>query len=323
MNDRAVSLLEKYDIDILRTRKGRGTIICETEKGNLCFQEYHGQLKRLEVMKELMNKAAENGVRTQMLYATTDGELLIKDGDGVSYILKSTPEGRELNPGNMDEVKEAIRLMGRLHNCMILSENPGIFPEVSMKEEYDKRNREIIRAQRFLRKKGQKGDFERELLSSMDFYMEKALAVYEAYDTEEILSRNEGEISFCHGDFQYHHLIYQESELYLLNFEKIVRDRQIRDLYFFLRKILEKNNWDVNLGCELLKEYEKEKSFTKEDLTDLYYRFAYPEKYWKLVNFYMNAPKCFIPAKNMEKLRLMMSQESGKDAFLKELGGRV
>ena len=30
MNDRAVGILEQYDIEVVRTVKGRGTIICET-----------------------------------------------------------------------------------------------------------------------------------------------------------------------------------------------------------------------------------------------------------------------------------------------------
>ena len=30
MNDRAAELLEQYEIEVLRTRKGRGAILCDT-----------------------------------------------------------------------------------------------------------------------------------------------------------------------------------------------------------------------------------------------------------------------------------------------------
>ena len=33
MNDRSVSVLEKYDIEVLRSWKGRGAILCETKTG--------------------------------------------------------------------------------------------------------------------------------------------------------------------------------------------------------------------------------------------------------------------------------------------------
>ena len=40
MNDRAVELLEQYEIEVLRTRKGRGAIVCDTNQGCLIFKEY-------------------------------------------------------------------------------------------------------------------------------------------------------------------------------------------------------------------------------------------------------------------------------------------
>ena len=42
VNDRAVSLLEQYDLEVLRTRKGRGAILCETENGLYILKEYEG-----------------------------------------------------------------------------------------------------------------------------------------------------------------------------------------------------------------------------------------------------------------------------------------
>ena len=46
MNDRAVELLEQYDIEVLRIRKGRDAIICDTEKGCLILKEYTGNDER-------------------------------------------------------------------------------------------------------------------------------------------------------------------------------------------------------------------------------------------------------------------------------------
>ena len=51
----------------------------------------------------------------------------------------------------------------------------------------------------------------------------------------------------------------------------------------------------------------------------MYHRFAYPEKFWKIVNFYYNAPKAWIPEKNLEKLEKVVSQEKAKMNFLKEV----
>ena len=41
--NRAVALLEQYEIEVLRTRKGRGAILCDTQRGRLIFKEYTGR----------------------------------------------------------------------------------------------------------------------------------------------------------------------------------------------------------------------------------------------------------------------------------------
>ena len=47
VNDKAIELLEQYEIEVLRTRKGRGAIVCDTDKGCLIFREYSGSQDRI------------------------------------------------------------------------------------------------------------------------------------------------------------------------------------------------------------------------------------------------------------------------------------
>jgi hypothetical protein len=47
--------------------------------------------------------------------------------------------------------------------------------------------------------------------------------------------------------------------------------------------------------------------------------FLYPEKYWKQLNYYYNANKAWIPARNTDKLRVLEEQEEARQAFLKEI----
>ena len=48
VNDRAIALLEQYEIELHQTRKGRGAILCETDKGLLIFKEYLGNPEKLD-----------------------------------------------------------------------------------------------------------------------------------------------------------------------------------------------------------------------------------------------------------------------------------
>ena len=86
-----------------------------------------------------------------------------------------------------------------------------------------------------------------------------------------------------------------------------------------MRKLLEKSSWSVSLGQELLAAYQEERPISDESRMDLYYRLAYPEKFWKIVNFYYNSGKAWIPERNREKLEKLVVQEKEKQIFLDEI----
>ena len=73
------------------------------------------------------------------------------------------------------------------------------------------------------------------------------------------------------------------------------------------------------LGADLLEAYEKERPISARSRIDLYYRLAYPEKFWKIANFYYNSGKAWIPGKNQEKLEKVIAQEKEKQHFLNEI----
>lgn len=324
MNDRAADLLEQYDCEVLKTRKGRGAIICETDKGNMIFKEYPGNLEKAKLQDRLLNRIHERGkVCAETLIPTKEGQLLARDHEDRTYILKTYFDGRECNILDRSECMEAVRLLAGLHDCMELEEENGdgfYAPE----REYVKHNRELKRVRRYLHDKGQKTWFEICLQQSMDYFLEQAESMTREWMRYSHLTPGQPESRrFCHGDYQYHNIIRMGDAWRIVNFEKIIRDNPVRDLYLFMRKLLEKNDWSVPLGRELLETYEESRPLSAYSRIDLYYRFAYPEKFWKIVNFYYNARKTWIPQRNLEKLRRLMDQEEEKQHFLDEIFRKV
>ena len=76
-----------------------------------------------------------------------------------------------------------------------------------------------------------------------------------------------------------------------------------------MRKILEKHDWNLCLGKAMLEAYEETRPLSKEEKENLKIRFAYPEKYWKLANYYYTHNKAWISAKKLEKLKRLTDQE--------------
>lgn len=323
MNDRAVALLEQYDVEILRTRKGRGVILCDTDKGLMVFKEYEGNEAKLVLLTRLLSKIREQGkVLAEELIPTREGALCVRENDGTAYILKTCGEGRECNIYDRGECCDAVRALAWMHQSMVLSsqEDCSQAQPFSPLQEYEKHNREFVKVQRFLRKKSQKTMFEYGLLGCFDYFIEQAREVTEGWRAyEERMPEEQGEYAYCHGDYQYHNILCGGQGMYIVNFERCVRDRQIRDLYLLMRKLLEKTNWPIALGQELLTAYVKITPISAYAYIDLYYRLSYPEKFWKIVNFYYNSGKAWIPQRNQEKLDKLLAQEQQKKYFLENV----
>ncbi len=318
MNDRAVALLEQYDIEVLRTRKGRGAILCETPQGTLIFKEYAGNEARLIMENKVLQQiAGEGSIKADALLATREGSLFVKDRDGISYILKTYFEGRECNIYERGECLAAMQVLAKLHQSMKLEEPPLELNLRTPLQEYEKRNKELTRIRSYLRKKGQKQFFERQLESAMDLYLEQAKQVTQAWRNYEERLGDRQEIGQCfHGDYQYHNIILLNKEWHVINFEKCQYGSPVTDIYLLMRKLLEKSGWSVTLGKELLEAYQQIHPISAYDMIDLYYRLAYPEKFWKIANFYYNSRKAWIPERNMEKLNKVLEQETARQTFL-------
>ncbi len=320
MNDRSVGVLEKYDIEVLRSWKGRGAILCETKTGIKILKEYRGNEQRLELQERLLREIKKRGYPSvEDIIRTREGELWVKDEDMTSYCLKDYRQGKECNSKDRAECEEALGQLARLHEASCLpwlAEEYGLVP-FQLPLQLEKHNRELKKARRFLKEKGQKTDFERLLSRHYDFFYEKAGKILEESRKME-KEMEEAKKIFCHGECQHHNILFTRERIFFINFEKFTLDSPARDLSLFFRKIMEKNNWSESWGQSMLKAYEKNRKLSAADKLDLYYRLSYPEKFWKIVNFYYNSSKSWIPGRNQEKLEKLLKQEEEKNHYLEQ-----
>lgn len=317
MNDRSVSLLDNYDIEVLRTWKGRGAILCETGQGILVLKEYAGHKEKAVFQDAMLTLVKENGFdHVESILKNKEQELITQDQEGNSYILKTYFDGRECNVKDLEECRLAVRTLAQFHKASQAAEDflGGILLHPAHLE-FEKHNKELRKVRKFIKGRSQKTDFEICLMKSYDYFFNLALQI-----TEELrfYQKEENSYYICHGDYQHHNIIVTDGQMKLINFEKCIPDSPVRDLYLFMRKLLEKNNWDEATGFDLVHSYHLERQLEKEEYRQLYYRLAYPEKFWKIVNFYYNSSKAWIPGKNLEKLIKVIDQEKEKQNFLEK-----
>ena len=54
-----------------------------------------------------------------------------------------------------------------------------------------------------------------------------------------------------------------------------------------MRKILEKYDWDIQTAYKMMEEYDKIKPVSDTERALLAALFAFPEKFWKVMNYYL------------------------------------
>lgn len=342
MNEKSIDVLQQYDLDIIRTARVRGAILCETRQGTRLLQEYRGAESRLLQVQNVLQELEEiSGIALDHVICNKEEKAISLDEEGTPYIVKEWNSGRECNLMNESEVLQGIRLLGQLHRGFRQIDG-SFFKEASdICSEYGRHTAELKRARNYVKKVRHKSEFELELIRSFGSFYEQAEEAVCRLEEQQELSGLEGAVLrgrgntaetvtggpaadpvrryLCHGEYSQHHILYDGEFAMVTDFMGMERDIQVSDLYYFMRKTLEKQGFQEGLGKRMLEEYEEVLPLTDEDRQYLYIRFLFPEKYWKQVNYYFNSNKAWIPEKNTEKLRVLEKHEPERRKFLQML----
>lgn len=324
MNEKALVVLEQYDLNILSVRRGRGSFLVETDKGLKRFEEYQGTKGRLRFQNRVLSHLREEGFAgVDMVMENREGELLSLDKDETAYIVKDWYEGRECDVNSLPDVLLAIRTLAALHKRMRLErgEDEG-YTDVPLLEELERKGRELRKVRKFIRARHGKNEFEQQFLDWYGMFEEEAERVVEELRTKGGSSLFEESLRngcIVHGDFNQHHILFLKRGEAVTEFGRCRYGVQVGDFCQFLRKVLEKRDWDLEFGREMLKEYAKIRPLSDQERLELRLRLWYPEKFWKLANHYYASNKAWLPKKTTEKLFLLKEQQKFKAEFLKML----
>lgn len=327
MYNREEEIIEQYEVEVKSTAKGRGALICDTDQGTILLKEFCGSKERAVFLHDILDFLAEEDFLAETIMPAKDGEILVKDElTDITYILKNWYLGRECDVKNRDDILHAVRKLAQLHNLTknYQKEIPGFLKmdKESLLTEYEKHNRELNKVKNYIRNKHKKNEFEVLFMKVYESYKTQAFEV--TAQLKEQLDGMEGSAvsqmwGLCHGDYNQHNIIHFQGEWAVLNFEQMSYDVLVQDLANFIRKILEKYNWNTGLGIEMITAYDQVRKLLPEELKQLYLRLAYPKKYWKIANHYCSSRKSWISGRDIEKLEKVIRQETERKQFLKML----
>ena len=313
-------VLKQYDLDIKNVKRVRNGLLCEEDTGVFLLENTAISERRLNMLMELKERLKKIGfTNTDRIIPNKEGKAYCELEDGSKYILKHWFTGHECDVKKENEILQATNNLACLHN--VLQKDVSLEGELpscgeDMRQKFFRHNRELKKVRSFIRQKVDKGYFEAAFLKNFDSmyaWAEVALDRLEKSNYENM------ERQLIHGDYNYHNLWILQDGIATTNFEHFEYNIPMMDFYYFLRKAMEKNRWDVKLGDKMIECYQKAFPLSKEKIDFVGVCIAYPEKFWKTANSYARSKKSWIPAKNLEKLELVVKQTEEKRIFLEKV----
>lgn len=315
-----------YDIDIIKSSKGRYARIMESNKGIMQLRLMEESESRLRQEYHFKEKLINYGFPyVDYLVPNNDDELSTPDRYGNMHVLRRYYVGREINASNTAEIMLSVENLAKFHKVgrkiwldMIANESDSYHV---IREDYDlrKRNRELKRVRAYVSRVSPKQKFEEIYIRHYDFYYNKAL------DCERKLNELIAQMDckahrgYCHGSYNNHNVLICRGEnnyIATVGFDRFYIGNQLADLYYFARKIVEKNDYDFELLKKIIECYMSYIELNKSDLTYIYLLFTYPEKFYKLSSQYLNSSKLRLSPVLLEKLGRIIGSDEKKNRLI-------
>lgn len=334
MEEKIRHLMENYPLEVKQLYRARGAWLCETNKGLKLIRIYKGAPKRLECEMMVKSCLRERGcMYIDQIVANSEGACLTEETEGEAYVLTDWYSGRECNTRDKEEVLTAVVHMAGIHRKMCdfqyFSEESGegqdtknIFYIENMYEETKRRSKELRTIRNYVMHKKQKNDFDRlfmKVYSEFESDGERAKNILMDMDYLNLYEQACQKHCLCHGDYNQHNLLMTREGIALVRFDQMHFELHIYDLYVFMRKVLEKNRWNIGLGVAMVRAYQRVLPMEYREARCLYALMLFPEKFWKISNRYHNSRKSWMSAQNMSKLEKLIREKELKQHFLTAL----
>ncbi len=320
MNEKQMEIVEQYDVVVKSSFRSRGCLHLETDQGILAVMSYQGSPLRLACELELQKKLEEKGFsELDFIIPNRENGLISYDKYRSPFIMKRSFEGKECCLKEEQDVEEACRTLARLHKALqeIKDYRVDRRDSMSVPGMLKARKLELKRIRNYIKKSGRKMEFELTFTSCYEqFYEEAREALIQAESMgEDFWKKGYG---ICHGAYHQHNILMTPEGTAVLNIGQFHYNQQILDLYTFMRKTLEKNHYQRRVFEAAVRGYGKELSLGQEEFDTLRILFTFPDKFWKISNQYYNSKKCWMPPKNLEKLKKTIEQNERRKQFLRE-----
>ena len=322
-----LEVLEKYDIEVKSTRRIRGAFFCDTKEGTMLLKETKMSERRAPFLYRALSEIeSRSNIKADIPVCTKEGGFCVLSREGNLYMLKKWYPGRECDVRQEQEAAWAFGTLADLHKEMEdLAVRVDLGADMTGRnpvEEIRRYNRELKKVRSFIRSRPVKNDFEILFLENFDKMYCAAdcvLKQMESSGCRQLFEESVSKGSVVHGDYNHHNLIMLRDGIAVTNFEHMHVDVQVKDFCYFLRKVMEKNQWKQKTGQKMVESYEQVRPLSQKEREFIALNLAYPKKFKKIAGSYYQSNKAHLSEKNVEKLEMCIRQTEEKYEFLSRI----
>jgi spore coat protein, CotS family len=289
--------LQNSKISIIKfkdTDKQRAVYRIDFKGKSYCLKKVYYNKNDLLYVYSAIEWLYRNNIRVPKLLPTTDNNRFVSYED-MLFILTPWIQGEKCSFDNIEHVILSVKKLSTVHS---ISRDFKPILGSSLKEGFDdyyistlKHFQDLLQASNEAFK--YKDTFSRQFISSFDTNLRLAKI---SLDISNKIDNDNLSKSLCHGDYVNKNLIFpSDLDPWIIDFDKCKTDYSARDLAYFMRRLLKRENtkWNIDLALSVLEAYNKSSPLTDSDLRYLISYICFPQKYWKISrDYYKNFYKC-------------------------------
>ncbi len=318
-------VIGQYDITVWDSYRFRGAVYYRTEQGLLMLRSREAKEARVAYEESIKCVGQAKGFSTlDRGIQNIEGNYVTEGDYGETFLLRHWTEGEECDLENIEAAVRAAEGLAHFHAAMHGCPVQEEYVQEGIEEGALRRIREVRKMETYLRKRKQKTPFEsklQEVLPEFRVQAEGALRLLSECSVEELGRTSIADGLLAHGNYGSHTVLLLRDGVFVSDFEHARIGIQVVDLYYLMRKTLEKHSFVGDVPERLLAAYESGRGLSVAERQVLYCLLATPEKFLRICNRYFNRKKSWIPGKNAQKLQMVLEQEPARQEMLARIKG--
>ena len=287
-------VFKDFGINVKKCYKVRGAYICETNKGTKVIHKSDytpAQINLQHNIKEHLIERGFNGV--DRLYLSKNDTPYTVCYNRV-FVMTDWQNATEIDFYNESDIHYTMRVLAQLHIAGEGFDAPGgNVREAKIKNlgvTYEKRYKETIKLKKRISNVGNKTDFEVLYFQNASKYIElqeMAMGLFYQEDYKKLIELARNKQTIAHHQYTYHNIKkIDEDHLVVSGFERSRYDVQLTDLVYVIKRIMQKNQWDIDLLLKIIDSYNKIRPLSPNEWTIMQGMIIFPDKFSKLCNTY-------------------------------------